>query len=50
MISLKSPERFLVSEALRLHLPEYLIEAWALGVFMISASVVTTELECSGAQ
>jgi aquaporin Z len=31
----------------RLHArwPEYLIEAWALGVFMISASVVTTALE-----
>jgi aquaporin Z len=28
----------------RLHWTEYFIEAWALGVFMISASVVSTEL------
>ena len=49
MISLKRPARFLTSEALRLHWPEYLIEAWALGLFMISASVVTTELESPGA-
>ncbi len=28
---------------------EYLIEAWALGMFMLSASVVTTELESAGA-
>jgi aquaporin Z len=31
------------------HWPEYLIEAWALGMFMLSASVVTTELEYPGA-
>jgi len=29
--------------------PEYLIEAWALGTFMVSASIVTTELEAPGA-
>jgi aquaporin Z len=29
--------------------PDYLIEAWALGMFMLSASVVTTELEYPGA-
>jgi aquaporin Z len=49
MISLKSPARFSLSEALRLHWPEYLIEAWALGMFMISAAVVTTELESPAA-
>ena len=31
------------------HWPLYLIEAWALGMFMLSASVVTTELEYPGA-
>jgi aquaporin Z len=35
--------------ALRAHWPEYLIEAWALGTFMVSASIVTTELEAPGA-
>ena len=32
-------------EALRSHWPEYLIEAWALGTFMISAGVFATLLE-----
>lgn len=32
-------------QALRSHWPEYLIEAWALGTFMISAAVCTTLLE-----
>jgi aquaporin Z len=32
------------TEALRAHWPEYLIEGWALGMFMISAAVVTTLL------
>jgi aquaporin Z len=45
MNSLKNPERFSPTQALLLHWPEYLIEAWALGMFMISAAVVTTELE-----
>ena len=31
--------------ALRSHWPEYLIEAWGLGMFMISAGVFTTLLE-----
>jgi aquaporin Z len=31
-------------EALRKHWPEYLIEAWALGTFMVSAGVVATLL------
>jgi aquaporin Z len=30
--------------AFRQHWPEYLIEAWALGIFMVSAGVVTTAL------
>lgn len=34
--------------ALRRHLPEYLIEAWALGTFMISAGAFTTLLEYPG--
>ncbi len=33
------------AQALAAHWPEYLIEAWALGTFMVSASVVTTLLE-----
>jgi aquaporin Z len=33
------------AQALATHWPEYLIEAWALGTFMVSASVVTTVLE-----
>jgi aquaporin Z len=33
---------------LRAHWPEYLIEAWALATFMVSASIVTTELEAPG--
>jgi len=32
-------------QALRSHWPEYLIEAWALGTFMISAAAFTTLLE-----
>lgn len=35
-------------EALRLHWPEYLIEAWALGMFMISASMATILFEYPG--
>jgi aquaporin Z len=34
-------------ERLRAHWPEYLIEAWALGTFMISAGLVTTVVERS---
>ena len=44
MSSLTDPTRFSLPTALRLHWPEFLIEAWALGVFMISASVFSTEL------
>jgi aquaporin Z len=33
------------THALRSHFPEYLIEAWALGMFMVSAGVVTTLFE-----
>lgn len=32
-------------EAIRRHWPEYLIEAWALGMFMLSAGVVTVLVE-----
>ena len=46
MISASSNMR--VSEVLRQHWPEYLIEAWALGMFMISAGVFTTLLEYPG--
>jgi aquaporin Z len=49
MISLNEPTRFSVSRALALHWPEFLIEAFALGTFMVSASVVTTALEYPGA-
>lgn len=34
--------------ALRQHWPEYLIEAWALGMFMVSAALFTALLEYSG--
>jgi aquaporin Z len=44
MSSLTEPSKFLPAEALRLHWREFLIEAWALGVFMICASVASTEL------
>jgi len=36
--------------ALRAHWPEYLIEGWALGMFMISAGVVTTLFDYPGSQ
>ena len=35
-------------ETLRRHWPEYLIEGWALGMFMVSAGVVTTLFEYPG--
>jgi aquaporin Z len=34
--------------ALRRHWPEYLIEGWALGMFMISAGAVTTLFDYPG--
>jgi len=37
-----------VSRSLRAHWPEYLIEAWALGMFMISAGVFTLLFEYPG--
>lgn len=37
-----------VSDRLRAHWPEYLIEAWALGMFMISAGVFTVLFEYPG--
>jgi aquaporin Z len=48
MNSLKSPQDFSPTQALLLHWRDYLIEAWALGVFMMSASGVTTLLESPG--
>jgi len=47
--SLNEPARFSPQQALSLHWPDFLIEGWALGMFMISASVVTTLLEYPGA-
>jgi aquaporin Z len=49
MTSLNEPERFSALEALSFHWREFLIEGWALGMFMISASLVTTWLEYPGA-
>jgi aquaporin Z len=46
---LSEPASFSLPEALSLHWPEFLIEAFALGMFMISASVVTTLLVHPGA-
>jgi aquaporin Z len=37
-----------MGEALRKHWPEYLIEAWALGTFMLSAAAFTTLFEYPG--
>ena len=34
-----------ISDAMRKHWPEYLMEAWGLGTFMVSAGVITTLLE-----
>jgi aquaporin Z len=36
------------STALATHWPEYLIEAWALGSFMVSAAIVTIAVESAG--
>jgi aquaporin Z len=43
-----SAGRSAAARALRAHWPEYLIEAWALGCFMLSAGLVTTLLEYPG--
>jgi aquaporin Z len=43
------PEPRSARAALRSHWPEYLIEAWALGTFMIAAGMATTLLEFPGA-
>jgi aquaporin Z len=37
-----------IASALRQHWPEYLIEAWALGTFMVSAALFTALLEYPG--
>jgi len=39
-----------MKDALRMHWPEYLIEAWALGTFMFAAGVVATLLEFPGSR
>lgn len=44
MSSLNEPLEFAPLQALRLHWREFLIEAWALGVFMILASTASTKL------
>jgi aquaporin Z len=44
MSSLTEPREFLPTDALRLHWPEFLIEAWALGVFMVFAAAASTLL------
>jgi aquaporin Z len=49
MNSLKSPQAFSPRQAVAQHWQDYLIEAWALGVFMLVASVVSTALESPGA-
>jgi aquaporin Z len=36
------------AQTLRKHWPEYLMEAWGLGTFMVSAGLVTTLLESAG--
>jgi aquaporin Z len=48
MTSLTEPARFAPLEALSTHWRDFLIEGWALGMFMLSASVVTTWLESPG--
>jgi aquaporin Z len=49
MNSLKSPRSFYARQALEQHWQDYVIEAWALGVFMLVASLVSTALESPGA-
>jgi aquaporin Z len=39
-----------MKDALRMHWPEYLIEAWALGTFMLAAGVAATLLEFPGSR
>jgi aquaporin Z len=41
-------KRLSVAQALRAHWPEYLMEAWGLGTFMVSAGVSTALLEYPG--
>ena len=36
-----------IGQAMRKHWPEYLMEAWGLGAFMVSAGLITTVLEYS---
>jgi aquaporin Z len=48
MSNLREPASFSLIQALTLHWPEYLIEGWALGLFMVSASIFTTVFEHPG--
>lgn len=41
-------KRLSVVQALRTHWPEYLMEAWGLGTFMVSAGVFSSLLEYPG--
>ena len=41
-------ERLGLAQALRTHWPEYLMEAWGLGMFMVSAGLFATLLEYPG--
>ncbi len=41
-------KRLSLAQALRAHWPEYLMEAWGLGTFMVSAGVFATVLEYPG--
>ena len=43
-----SADRLTIGRAVRTHWPEYLMEAWGLGTFMVSASVFATLLESPG--
>ena len=41
-------DRLTIGRALREHWPEYLMEAWGLGTFMVSAGLFATLLEYPG--
>lgn len=43
-----SQDRLTIGRALREHWPEYLMEAWGLGTFMVSAGLFATLLEYPG--
>ena len=43
-----SQDRLTIGRALREHWPEYLMEVWGLGTFMVSAGLFATLLEYPG--